>query len=228
MKSKPITRAPAPASRSTSGTYSLRGHAGGPKRCDALLVDRRRSRSAGSASPLRAGTARNPSIARSGRRITGMRSAATRKTTRAPPPPRVSIRRMRRRAITPRSKRWLASTLMAIRAPILAHRVATHHRPEFDHRSLLRRRSGEKVAEIGYLPPAVVFFEDTRLVTQPGHVEPGANGGGGRCGARVTFYPTGDGYELGAVPSVEKFLTSVPALKKAGIPVRGFEPRSRG
>ena len=40
--------------------------------------------------------------------------------------------------------------------------------------------------------------------------------------SRVTFYPVGNGYELGAVPSVEKFLTAVPALKKAGIPVRGL------
>ncbi len=32
VKSKPITRAPAFESRSTRGTYSLRGHGGGPKR----------------------------------------------------------------------------------------------------------------------------------------------------------------------------------------------------
>jgi hypothetical protein len=40
--------------------------------------------------------------------------------------------------------------------------------------------------------------------------------------ARVTFYPTADGYEVGAALSVEKLLMSVPALNKALVPVRGY------
>jgi hypothetical protein len=40
--------------------------------------------------------------------------------------------------------------------------------------------------------------------------------------ARVTSYPTADGYEVGAAPSVAKLLMSVPALKKALVPVRVY------
>jgi hypothetical protein len=45
--------------------------------------------------------------------------------------------------------------------------------------------------------------------------------------ARVTFYPTEDGYEVGASAAIEKVLASIPALRK-GITIRGFEPRSPG
>ena len=48
----------------------------------------------------------------------------------------------------------------------------------------------------------------------------------------VTFYPTADGddrwYELGAEPPFERFLGAVPALKKASIPVRGYDKGSPG
>jgi hypothetical protein len=38
----------------------------------------------------------------------------------------------------------------------------------------------------------------------------------------------GNWSELATRPNVRTFLEAVPSLKKAGIPVRGFEPRSRG
>ena len=39
---------------------------------------------------------------------------------------------------------------------------------------------------------------------------------------------SGNWSELAARRDVRTFLEAVPSLKKGGIPVRGFEPRSRG
>jgi hypothetical protein len=49
---------------------------------------------------------------------------------------------------------------------------------------------------------------------------------------RFTFHPNeqagGRWSELATRPNVRTFLEAVPSVKKVGIPVRGFEPRSRG
>ena len=127
VKSKPITFASAFASRSTSGTYSLRGQGGGPKR--PMLF----SSIATITTWLLARGARIDchvsSSSRSGRRNRGATSPSRRRSTIAATAAAVQ-RRTRRRAIRDSSKSRLPSSLMggSLSARIVAKRKPRNHR----------------------------------------------------------------------------------------------------
>src|SRR3990172_2920827 len=137
VKSKPITRAPALASRSMSGTYSRRGQAGGPKRA-MLFSSMPTITTCGLGLSVPRSECQASRSTRSGRRMNGATSAPKRSTTRTATAMATRPRRWRR-AITASSKSLLPSSLMgksgayASRALLVESARRPRPRPQASH-----------------------------------------------------------------------------------------------